>query len=221
MLHQHVVICVDRAGLVGEDGETHHGIFDVGFLRQAPGLMLLAPGSCLELQEMLYWAVAEQNGPVAIRYPRGGDRDYKDSAWAAGLQGNHNVHCHREGDALTLIAYGTMLQNVMDVAKLLEEKGIEAKVLRLLQLNPLPVREIIQAINPQAPVYIREEVSGNCGLKESIAWEIHKEFPDCVVDGLDLGHQYITHGSIPELYEYYGLSSRKIAEYILERQHEG
>ena len=76
MLGLHVVFAVDRAGLVGEDGETHHGIFDVGFLRQAPGMVILAPASRAELADMLIWAVEEYNGPVAIRYPRGTDLAY-------------------------------------------------------------------------------------------------------------------------------------------------
>ena len=72
MLHLHVVLAVDRAGLVGEDGETHHGIYDVGFLRHAPGMTVLCPASLEEQKAMLRWAVQDYNGPVAIRYPRGG-----------------------------------------------------------------------------------------------------------------------------------------------------
>ena len=81
MLGLHVVLAIDRAGLVGEDGETHHGIFDVGFLRQAPGMLLLAPASTAELQAMLQWASLTYTGPVAIRYPRGGNGEYSDAHW--------------------------------------------------------------------------------------------------------------------------------------------
>ena len=84
MLKLHVVLAVDRAGLVGEDGETHHGAFDVGFLRQAPDMKILSPASLAELREMLIWAVEGQKGPVAVRYPRGGDRGYSDSGGTAG-----------------------------------------------------------------------------------------------------------------------------------------
>jgi 1-deoxy-D-xylulose-5-phosphate synthase len=63
----HVVLAVDRAGMVGEDGPTHHGVFDVGFLRQVPGMKILAPASLLEQQKMLRWAVEEYHGPVAVR----------------------------------------------------------------------------------------------------------------------------------------------------------
>ena len=72
MLNLHVVFAVDRAGLVGEDGETHHGVFDVGYLRQIPNMTVLCPANCAELADMLTWAVQEGSGPIAIRYPRGG-----------------------------------------------------------------------------------------------------------------------------------------------------
>ena len=73
MLRLHVILAVDRAGLVGDDGPTHHGVFDVGFLRQMPGMLLLNPVSFAEQQDMLRWAVSEYDGPVAIRYPRGSE----------------------------------------------------------------------------------------------------------------------------------------------------
>ena len=73
LLQLHVVFAVDRAGLVGEDGETHHGVFDVAYLRQIPGLKLFCPSNQAELRTMLCQAALETEGPVAIRYPRGGD----------------------------------------------------------------------------------------------------------------------------------------------------
>ena len=93
MLKLHVVLAIDRAGLVGEDGETHHGVFDSGFLRHAPGMTVLAPASCSELAEMLRWAVQCCDGPVAVRYPRGGDGAYTGSAWDS----DSGVACHRTG----------------------------------------------------------------------------------------------------------------------------
>lgn len=74
--HLHVVLGVDRAGLVGEDGETHHGVFDVAYLDSVPGMTVFAPSSFQELEEMLERAVLEIKGPVAVRYPRGGEGMY-------------------------------------------------------------------------------------------------------------------------------------------------
>ena len=139
MLGLHVVFAVDRAGLVGEDGETHHGVFDVGFLRQVPGMTVLCPACTEELKAMLTWAVEECTGPVAVRYPRGGDRGIEDAAW----NGEGGVVCHRCGDALTFVTYGAIANNVLETAALLSGQGTEVTVLRLLTAAPLPVDEVV------------------------------------------------------------------------------
>ena len=76
LLHLHVVFAIDRAGLVGDDGPTHHGVFDIGFLKQMPGMRILNPASLAEQKDMLRWAVRDYDGPVAIRYPRGTEGSY-------------------------------------------------------------------------------------------------------------------------------------------------
>ena len=129
------VFAIDRAGLVGDDGPTHHGVFDVGFLRQMPGLLLLKPVSLAEQQDMLHWAVEEYDGPVAIRYPRGTEGSYTASDWK-GLE--TGVSVHRYGKDLTFITYGTMLDPVMAAADILSRQGVEATVLRLMNLTDLP-----------------------------------------------------------------------------------
>ncbi len=208
MLKLHVVFGVDRAGLVGEDGETHHGIYDVGFLRHAPGMTVLAPASRKELQEMLTWAVEEQNGPVAIRYPRGTDRRYEDSAWNP----SDSIVCHRKGDDITLITYGVLLDNALKAAELLSEQGIEATVLRLTKLTDLPIKEIAKSISPNKQVVVLEEVGGHCGIGPELACKMQ----DCQVNCIDLGDQYVTHGAVNVLYEHYGLSPEAIKNFVLE-----
>lgn len=208
MLNLHVVFCVDRAGLVGEDGETHHGIYDVGFLRHAPGMTVLAPASCKELKEMLTWAVENQFGPVAIRYPRGGDRSYTGSAWNA----DSSVVCHRKGEDITLITYGVLLDNVMKAAELLSELGIEATVLRLTRLTDISANEILMAMPADRHIVVIEESAGHCGIGADIC----RIMEDCNVCCIDLGDQYITHGAVDVLYEHYGLSPEAIKKYVME-----
>ena len=214
MLGLHVVFAVDRAGLVGEDGETHHGIYDVGFLRQAPGMSILCPASLQEQQDMLRWAVLEHNGPVAVRYPRGGEREYKDSAWKSADDGL--VTCHRTGSDVTLITYGTLLDNVVHAAQLLEQNGIQATVLRLLTVQPLPVQQVLDQIAHDAPVIVVEEVSGNCGIGDSLACAMIKKNPRLRIEGIDLGNRYVQHGALEDLYTHYDLSAQKIAGFALE-----
>lgn len=214
MLNLHVVFGVDRAGLVGEDGETHHGIYDVGFLRHAPGLTVLAPASCKELEEMLVWAVKEQSGPVAIRYPRGSDRGYTESAWNADL--TMSAVCHRTGNDIILLTYGTLLKNTLDAAELLAKQGIAASVLRLMSLSPLPVAQIADMLPQNSHLVVVEEVSARCGICQELAYKLRKVRPDCRVNGIDLGDCYVRHGAVDALYDHYGLSPNAITKYVLE-----
>ncbi len=207
----HAVFAVDRAGLVGEDGETHHGVFDVGYLRQCPGMQILCPASTKELQDMLCWAVKEQNGPVAIRYPRGGDRGYADSAWASGPV---SVCC--KGTDAVLVTYGTMLDNVMQAKDMLEASGISVTVLRLLSVSPLPVDEVISHILPGVPVCIFEETMAACGIGESLATKLQGEGFNRRVYVKNLGDRYVPHGNLQTLYRHCGLDGESIAKFVQE-----
>ncbi len=211
MLKLHVVLGVDRAGLVGDDGETHHGVFDVGFLRQIPNIILLAPGSTAELQDMLEWAVEEQEGPVAIRYPRGSDRDYTGSAWElrGDLASRGALCCHRQGGDAVLVTYGTMLQNAMEAAELLAAQGMEVAVLRLMTLSPLPVSQI-REMAAGRPVFILEDSVS--GIRDALGWEL-RELP---VYGIALERTFVTHGENSSLYRRHGLDANSVAAYIRE-----
>lgn len=210
MLNLHVVFAIDRAGLVGEDGETHHGVFDLGFLRQAPSMQVLCPASGKELREMLIWAAEDCAGPVAVRYPRGGDRGYCDSAW----NGTDNIVCHRQGKNVTILTYGTLLENAMEAAELLEKEGIDATVLRLMRVNPLPIQEISDKISAGSDLFVLEETMANCGISGSLAKALHKN--NIRVTGMDLGEDYVPHGSCDQLYRHCGLDAQSVAKKILE-----
>ena len=216
MLHLHVVIAVDRAGLVGEDGETHHGVFDVGFLRHAPGLRILCPGSCEELSKMLRWSVLYYDGPVAVRYPRGGDGAYQGSAWL--MDGSSAVGKHRSGDDVTLITYGSTVNYVMDAAEQLEEKGVRASVLRLMSVKPLPVDELMESVKEGTPICVVEEVCEGCGIKEALAWELQKRGFKSKIYGIDLGGDYITHGSLQSLRKACKIDAQSIVNYVMEER---
>ena len=208
MLNLHVVFAVDRAGLVGEDGETHHGVFDLGFLRQAPGMTVLCPASCRELQDMLSWAVEEGSGPIAIRYPRGGDREFHGSDFGK------SVVCHRTGSDAVILTYGTMTQNAMAAADLLTRQGIEATVLRLLRVNPLPIEEILGYIPENCPVIVAEEAGNGSGIREALSWELGRIRPKVRVESVNLGAGYATHGKMADLYRHYGLDAEGIAREV-------
>ena len=214
LLQLHVVLAIDRAGIVGDDGPTHHGVFDVGFLRQVPGMKILAPVSLAEQQDMLRWAVEHYNGPVAIRYPRGTEGSYKASDWN-GMDGEL-VKCHRSGRDVTLITYGNLLDNAMDAAELLSEAGIEATILRLLMVSDLAADQILEKFSETQIGIVLEEVCNGSGIREALAWELHQLQPACRLSGMDLGKGFVPHGSLKELQRHCGLDAASIADYTKE-----
>ena len=209
LLQLHVVLAIDRAGLVGDDGPTHHGVFDVGFLRQVPGMKILTPVSLAEQQDMLRWAVEECSGPVAIRYPRGTEGSYKQSDWDG--TGKNIIKEHRKGKDVTLITYGSMLENIMDAAETLSKEGIEATVLRLLSVSDLPIQQISERIPLNSAVIVVEEVCSRSGIREELAWKLGRR-----IYGLDLGPSFVPHGSQKELYKHCGLDSQSIVNFTRE-----
>ena len=213
MLHLHVVFAIDRAGLVGDDGPTHHGVFDVGFLRQMPGLLLLNPVSLAEQQDMLRWAVSDYDGPVAIRYPRGTEGSYTASDWKGSLS---SVVVHRQGDDLTFVTYGSMLDNVLDAAEILARQGVECTVLRLMNLTDLHTEQILQKKGKSRALVVVEEVSAVSGIREALAYEVMQQSADCHVMGLDLGREFVTHGDKKKLYENCGLDAESLAAFAKE-----
>ena len=212
MLHLHVIFAIDRAGLVGDDGPTHHGVFDVGFLRQVPGMLILAPASLSEQQAMLRWAVKEYDGPVAIRYPRGGEGPWTGSEWN-GLE-NSRVVRHRCGDDVTILTYGSMLSNVLEAADILAEQGVKATVLRSMVISDLSSQEVVNLLSHNKVLVIVEEVCTGSGIRESLAWELRDLCPECRVIGLDLGPDFVTHGNQKILHESLGLDGASIAEAV-------
>ncbi len=215
----HVVFAIDRAGLVGDDGPTHHGVFDVGFLRHVPGMLILNPVSLKEQQDMLQWAVEEHKGPVAIRYPRGGEGSYTASDWTGA---DSCVVRHRQGKDLTFVTYGSMLDNTMEAARQLSESGVEATVLRLMNLTDLHCGDIVRNMAPAGTILVVEETGAHAGIREALACELGILRPDCMVTGLDLGSDFITHGDKGMLYQISGLDPASIAAYAKEvLSHEG
>lgn len=210
MLRLHVVLAVDRAGLVGDDGPTHHGVFDVGYLRQVPGMRILAPASLEEQEQMLTWAIEKYDGPVAVRYPRGTEGLYTKSAW----NGEQRVVSQRAGKDVTLITYGTLVNTVMDAADLLSQSGVQCTVLRLLELSEIPTKEILGLMSQEKRVIVIEETAASSGIKQSLAWELISRCPDCRVSGIDLGADFVPHGDQKKLYESCGLDTASIVRFV-------
>ena len=152
----------------------------------------------------------DYDGPVAIRYPRGCEGAYTDSNWN-GLE--NSVACHRKGDHVTLLTYGSLLGNVMEATDILSSRGIETTVLRLLEVSSPCVEEILSQLSSEKTLIVVEEVSENCGISQALSAALNGT---CRVYGKDLGPDFVTHGSLTQLYKLCGLDAQTIADYTQE-----
>jgi 1-deoxy-D-xylulose-5-phosphate synthase len=148
-----------------------------------------------------------------LRYPRGTDLSYHDSAF----DGTKDVVCHRKGEDVAIVTYGTLMQNMIDAATMLEDAGIHAGVYRLTTVSPVPIHQLKTELSGYRYVVVAEETCTGSGIKEEIAWHLE----DQTVFGLDLGSWYPTHGKLVDLYHHYGLDAASIAEFVQEVMRHG
>ena len=207
----HVVLAVDRADLVGADGETHHGCFDAIFLSEIPGFTVLSPANFAELRSMLRWAISECTGPVAVRYPRGSECSVMEDTFPAPLVSL------RQGEDITLLSYGTMVEQVLDAAERLEEKGIHASVLKLNQLAPLTAEMLLPLLGKKQKLLVAESVFGTGCVGQRIAAILAEEAagPQRLILK-NLGDSFAPAGSVPQLLHSCGLDGEGIAKTVLE-----
>jgi 1-deoxy-D-xylulose-5-phosphate synthase len=208
ILGLHVVFAIDRAGLVGEDGETHHGAFDVGFLRQVPGMTVWSPSSAAELRDMLDAAVAS-SGPAAVRYPRGGEGAYMDG-------GADAVKMLREGTDVLLVGYGRLINEVNSAAGQLAEEGVSAGVLKLGRICPIDLDAVCVAAEKTGRICIAEETVEAGSVGESIAAAIAERGIKVRVLLLNLGSSFTSHGPVDDLLAISGLDATGIAASVRE-----
>lgn len=201
----HVVLGVDRAGLVGRDGETHQGSFDVSFLCSVPGMTVLCPASYAELREMLGNALYLIDGPVAVRYPRGGEGAYKGSGGAV------PAVCIRQGVDVTIAAYGTMINSAVSAADILEERGFRAEIIKINRINPLDADSVLQSVKKTGLLVTAEDVCAHGSIGTRLLAECARAGISLRARTLDLGDGVAAQGSTEELLSRYGLDGAGIA----------
>ena len=206
----HGILAVDRAGLVGEDGETHHGVFDVGFLSTVPGMQILCPASFAELRAMLRHAVCEMTGPVAIRYPRGGEGQWTQ---VAGVDGTTVI---QEGTDVTLVAYGTMVDQVLQAAQLLEQRGHSAAVVKLNSIRPLDMGPIRRLCEQTGRLIVAEECNDSGCVGRTIISELALAGVPVKAALVNLGDQFVSQGSVTQLREMTGIDGAGICQKAME-----
>ena len=208
-----VIMCVDRAGIVGADGETHQGLLDMAFFRLVPNLTIMAPKDFKELEEMLEFAI-KLNKPVIIRYPRGGEEDYKfqestNSEYTKIEEGKAEIL--KEGKDISIIAIGKMVSRAMKIAKELEKENINADVINARFLKPLDIKTIKNSIAKTKKVITIEDgiiINGLAtAIKELI---IDENLQNTKLECFAYPDKFIQHGSVQELEEIYCLDEKSI-----------
>lgn len=210
----HVILAMDRAGVVGEDGPTHHGVFDLSFLRIIPNMVIMAPRDENELQHMLYTST-NIDAPVAIRYPRGRgvgvklDEEFKKVEVGKG-------EWLKKGRDLTIIAIGNRVYPSLKAAEILKEKGLDCGVIDAKFVKPLDMEIIKEAIYLSEFIVTVEDNSLLGGFGSFVLENIQEN--SLVVKMLRIGipDRFVEHGKPDELYHDLGLTSSKIADKILE-----
>ncbi|MDP8229843.1 MAG: 1-deoxy-D-xylulose-5-phosphate synthase [Candidatus Gorgyraea atricola] len=218
-----VIFMLDRSGIVGEDGPTHHGVFDISYLRNMPNMVVMAPKDEEELKEMLKFAISYNDGPIAIRYPRGGSYRAEKAEVQPRLfekprldLGFGKGEILREGKDVTLLCVGYMSRVALHAAELLSSQGVDCEVINARFIKPLDLELILNSISKTGRLFTIEEgiASGGFGsfVSESL---IDKARKKVIMETIGLPDRFIEHGDRDILLDKYGLSAERIKEKVL------
>lgn len=207
-----VTLCLDRAGLVGADGATHHGAFDLSYLRTMPGMVIMAPKDENELRHMLYTAV-NYEGPAAVRYPRGeGIGVPLDSDFSELEVGKAEVI--RDGGSIAILAVGTMVSAACKTAELLLNRGINCTVVNMRFIKPLDKECVLQMADKMDAVVTMEENVLNGGFGSAVVELLADEGRSIPVLRFGIPDEFIEQGTQSELREQCGLTPEQMTEKI-------
>ncbi len=208
-----VVFALDRAGLVGEDGPTHHGMFDLSFLRSTPNLVLAAPADENELGHLLKTGL-DSGKPFVLRYPRGAgfnvpvDPELKDLPIGKGVW-------MKKGKDLTLVAIGNRVYPALETARLLEKKGLHAGVINARFVKPLDTAILDEALTHSPRIVTLEDNSLCGGFGSAVAEYLTGQDRAFELLRLGLPDEFVEHGKVAQLQEQLGLMPEQMAEKIL------
>ncbi|MCC8169683.1 MAG: 1-deoxy-D-xylulose-5-phosphate synthase, partial [Oscillospiraceae bacterium] len=206
----HVVFPIDRAGIVGADGETHQGIYDISYLSHMPNMSILSPSTFLELDKMLGYAVNEHNGPIAIRYPRG-------SVQAQSIETDFvfgQAVKIASGRDVSIVASGRMLKRAREVSDILNQRKVSCEIIALPTIKPLDEATVLAtAMKTKYVVTIEDNVKIG-GIGSMIATLLSEKNVGAKVKIYAFPDSPITHGTVDELDKLYGLDADSIADEI-------
>ena len=189
---QKIVLAVDRAGLVGEDGETHQGVFDIGFVSQIPGFSIYAPSNYAELDSMFDIAM-EQPKSVCVRYPRGSQGGFLQDC-----SGQDYTILSQGGD-ITIISYGMLINNALAASEMLERDGVSVQLIKLNKIFPFDIKEQLCQ-----KIIVLEDVV----YQGSIAHQLAQRYPG--ITAINCGGEFVPQGSVAQLQEMLGLDAQSV-----------
>ena len=208
-----VVFAVDRAGLVGSDGETHQGLFDLSFLSGIPNMSVMAPKNKWELADMLKYAIAYEGGPIALRYPRGEAYDGLEEFRAPIVHGKSEMIYEEEN--IALIAVGSMVKTALEVRELLKKAGYSCTVVNARFVKPVDEEMLKQLADRHGLIVTMEENIRSGGFGEKILDYYNDIQSELRVMNIALPDDYIEHGSVDLLKEETGVDAQSVYNKIV------
>lgn len=214
-----VFFCMDRAGVVGADGPTHQGLYDIAYLRSIPNMVVMAPKDEAELQRMLVTGINYTDGPIAVRYPRGSGVGVPlaDEGWQPLEIGQSELLRH--GDDVLIVAYGTMVHTSMQAAEILTEHGIQATVVNARFVKPLDTETILPLAERIGKVVTVEEGCLMGGFGSAVAEAILDAEISASVTRIGVPDKLVDHAKAEESLAELGLTGSAIAERIRIKLH--
>ena len=208
---KNVTFLIDRAGLVGNDGETHHGMFDLSYLNIVPNITVMAPKDTQELELMLELS-AELNGPVAIRYPRGNAYYLNRGEYKKIEVGKYEII--EEGKDIAILAIGNMVKHALEAKEILLEDNINPAIINARFLKPMDEKLLHELCQKYKTLVTIEDNIISGGFGSRINNFIIDNNYNVKVENIAISEKFIDHGNIDSLYEAVGLSSKCIASKI-------
>lgn len=208
----HVIFAIDRAGLVGSDGETHQGIFDISYLSQIPNMTVLAPKNKWELSDMMKFAI-DFDGPIAIRYPRGlaydGLKEYRSPIRFA------KSETIFKGTDVAILALGSMVKTAETVCRILKEHGITATLINARFAKPFD-GEVIKSLTAyHHTIVTMEENVKSAGFGEHVAEYLEDNGIDLKLINISIPDAYVEHGNVDKLKEMLKIDALSVADRII------
>ena len=208
-----VIFAIDRAGIVGDDGETHQGIFDLSYLPLIPNMTVLAPKQVEELPVMMKWALKE-NRPIAIRYPRDGDIYHKLNPLSEIKYGKWEKII--DGDKVAILSVGKMVQYAMLAHEELIEEGINPTIISASFIKPLDLEMLKELVENNYDIITVEDNVGNGGFGSYVIEELYNLGFKGKFKSLSFKDEFIPHGKVDLLYSDYGLDSTAIKNTVVK-----